>query len=83
MENQDLKNHRYTDDTQVYTYPSILGDSDKALNRLSTCIMNSRRWMSSTNKLKLNDDRIELVISASPQVINSLTDPTLHVGETI
>ena len=82
IDNHHLHYHIYADDTQIYTYfkPSIPGDSDRALHKLSTCIKEIRHWMV-LNKLKLNEDKTEFFIAASPRLINSLTSLTLQIGE--
>ena len=52
--------HLYADDTQIY----LSGSVDKVhdmMNTLSDCIAEVKLWMS-TNKLKLNDDKTDVIL---------------------
>ena len=55
-----IPHHLYDDDSQLYiSFAS--GDSAAALNGLQSCLASVQSWMS-TNKLKLNPDKIEFLL---------------------
>ena len=74
-----FKYHAYADDTQIYksvplkNVPDMLGD-------LNTCITNVREWMTS-NKLKMNGDKTEIMLVGTQYKINSIS--VSHVCLTI
>ena len=57
--------HMYADGIQIYVMfdPTDPVAIDAALGRLSSCITEIQRWMNA-NKLKLNDGKTELFVSA-------------------
>ena len=60
-----IPHHLYADDSQLYiTFAS--GDSAAALNGLQSCLATIQSWMS-TNKLKLNPDKIEFLLIGNKQ----------------
>ena len=78
----NLSFHIYADDIQLYTYfnPAVPGESATALKNLSRCISHLQQWMAS-NMLKLNSDKTEFFVAASPRVLNRLEDTlTLNIG---
>ena len=62
----------YADDTQVYL-SFDLKDADNALQKLNACLSDIRSWMIK-NKLKINDDKTEFLIIASPHSHKQLSD---------
>ena len=58
--------HMYADDTQLYVDfdPTVLGEKEKALNILTSCIDDIIVWMR-RNKLKLNAEKNEFFVAAS------------------
>ena len=54
----DIIFYGYADDQQNYfaCSPNTLGDKDRCLEKLETCIQDIRVWMR-TNLLKLNDEK--------------------------
>ena len=62
----------YADDTQVYL-SFDLKDAKNALQRLIACLSDIRSWMI-RNKLKINDDKTEFLIIASPHSHKQLSD---------
>jgi hypothetical protein len=77
-----LQVHLYADDTQLYasfdlTDPTSL---DKVLGQISKCINEIQRWMK-FNKLKLNDDKTELIIMHAPTQAKHITLKDLTIGE--
>ena len=53
----------YADDTQLYVYLTHKNVAS-ALDKLSSCLENVKRWLS-TNKLKLNPDKTEFIVFGS------------------
>jgi hypothetical protein len=57
--------HIYADDTQIYC-SFDLSQADDARQRIECCIDEIRQWMIS-NKLKLNDDKTEVIVLSAAQ----------------
>ena len=77
---QDLRvmYHLYADDTQLYiTFK--LSQCANEVGKMKHCILIIREWMAN-HFLKLNGDKTELLVLGSPQMINNLILPTLHIG---
>ena len=70
----DLSSHVYADDTQIYFYST----PDRALeiaSKVGVCFTAVKDWMSS-NRLRLNPDKTELIWIASPHHLRALSqDP--------
>ena len=66
IKSHDLQYHFYTDDTQLYiTFKTdFADDACLAKSRVEHCVEETDRWMIS-NKLKLNDDKTELIVFSS------------------
>ena len=58
-----LPHHLYANDSQLYVSPAS-GDSAAALNGLQSCLASVQSWMS-TDKLKLNTDKTEFIVSGN------------------
>ena len=78
----DMSLHFYADDTQLYmTLKSSDHDQHvNSINRMENCIKDVRRWMS-TNMLKLNDDKTELIVFSS-RYRKYEKQISLHIGNT-
>lgn len=74
-----LAYHFYADDTQLYLSFKPGDDNQQHLNVMETCLTDIQKWMSS-NLLKLNSDKTEVMIF-SPKHKSKLTaDLSVHIG---
>ena len=78
--------HGYADDTQLYvTFKSTNSEETKlSIDRAEACIHSIRVWMKH-HKLKLNDDKTEVVIIASPhqqRLTGMHSIPRITIGDT-
>ena len=66
IKSHDLQYHFYADNTQLYiTFKTdSADDACLAKSRVEHCVEEIDRWMIS-NKLKLNDDKTELIVFSS------------------
>ena len=73
--------HMYADDTQLYVDfdPTVLGEKEKALNILTSCIDDIIVWMR-RNKLKLNAEKTEFFVAASKNNLSHVQDVSLNIG---
>ena len=78
LRHHNVKYHIYADDIQVYLTPdpSIPGDVQCALFKLSRCVADIQHWMVE-NKLKLNQDKTEFFVAASPYNMKKLGNISL------
>ena len=71
INHHSFKYHAYADDTQIYKSVPLKNVPDM-LNDLNTCITNVREWMTS-NKLKMNGDKTEIMLVGTQYKINSIS----------
>ncbi len=73
--------HKYADDTQLYLSFNVNTPNDEMLarQRIEACISDLRSWMS-RNKLKLNDDKTELIILSSKHNQTKIQNNTIQIG---
>ena len=71
----------YADDEQIYLSfkPSKGGHKENCIKRLETCIAEIREWMM-VNKLKLNDDKMELIIFGTRQQLAKIGEVSINIG---
>ena len=70
--------HMYADDTQLYkSVPPA--QTAQLIHDIQTCIEEIKSWMTS-NKLKMNDDKTEIIPCSTVSKINSLDYDHLHMG---
>ena len=76
------KVHFYADDSQLYLSfnPSCGFSQDEAIRSMETCIWDVKQWMTS-DKLMLNDDRTEFVVTASRHLLKKAAVNTIRVGD--
>ena len=83
LRHHGVKYHIYADDIQIYLTPdpSIPGDVQCALFKLSRCVADIQHWMIE-NKLKLNGEKTEFFVAASPFNLKQLSNVSLHIDTT-
>ena len=74
--------HCYADDTQAYQVIKPEGDCDDLSERLKACLSDISAWMSS-NLLKLNQDKTELIVFAPKNRVKQMSDFKLPFDGTI
>ncbi len=77
-----LKYHCYADDTQLYISFSSASEEDKdsAIDSLESAINDIKHFMIA-NKLKLNDDKTEVIFLGTKYRLNELDELSVSVGE--
>ena len=74
--------HCYADDTQVYMVIKPLDNWENYFSKLELCLSDISSWMS-TNMLKLNQDKTELIIFTPKHLKASVPNLQLKVGNTV
>jgi hypothetical protein len=71
----NVSRHGYADDTQLYTHFSMKDPASlfRAIDRLEKCVADVREWMT-RNRLKLNDDKSELLLITSKKQLNKISE---------
>lgn len=79
-----LSYHLYADDTQLYLAfkPSSETSKSDTIRKLEACVKDIQDWMTS-NMLKLNGDKTELVIITSKEQISRKLNMSMSVGDDI
>ena len=74
--------HLYADDTQLYIgfKPSNESSVHEVASKIEACISDIRIWMTN-NQLKLNDDKTEILVITSNQMLRKKLDISIKVGE--
>ena len=68
----------YADDTQLYIPLSVENQND-TINKAENCIKDIKSWMS-VNKLKLNENKTEIILLGTTKQRNNITIDSLEVG---
>ena len=73
--------HIYADDMQLYTSYDLNDPLDliSATSRMEKCILELSTWMK-INKLKLNDDKTEMLVICHPSLKHKIQDISLKIG---
>ena len=81
--NHGLKIHMYADDDQLYIFFEARSQdaAADAISQVEACVSEIRSWMAA-NKLKLNDEKTEVIILCSRQYINKVQISNVKVGDT-
>jgi hypothetical protein len=76
--------HLYADDSQLYISFDILDDTDIAetIKRVQCCVSDIKLWMNA-KKLKLNDDKTEILLLSTPYYKNKLNISEFKVDSTV
>ncbi len=74
--------HQYADDCQLYVAfkPANQSSTTSAQENIEGCVNNIRQWMAN-NRLKLNDDKTEILVLRSPRLKHRVTLSTISIGE--
>lgn len=75
----DLSTHQYADDSEQYT-TFHLPEMASAIEKTEACIIDIRQWMRNS-KLKLNDDKTELLLITSPRLRARMPLSTIQMGD--
>jgi hypothetical protein len=75
----DVNIHQYADDTQLYL-AFDLDKQDEAVEKMEACINDIRTWMR-INKLKLNEDKTELLVIKSNRLPHKITVDKIQIGD--
>jgi hypothetical protein len=79
IESHNVDHHKYADDTQLIDAGTVLNIATVS-NNLEHCIDDVGKWME-TNKLKLNGDKTELLVSGTKYFLGQLdSPPTLSIN---
>ena len=75
-----LSVHLYADDTQLYLpFPLTPRGAERAVIQIEDCIDDVRKWMS-INKLKLNEDKTELLVSLPSRQAHKCSITSITIG---
>ncbi len=81
IESHGLQFHHYADNTQLYlNFDST--DPQPAITSIQNCIHEVKDWMTA-NKLKLNEEKTELIIIATPSLKKKLPKISITIGNKV
>ena len=74
--------HLYADDTQLYLPYKVTdpADAERAISQMESCLLAVKTWMT-RNKLKLNEDKTEILNITSPYYKHSNLVQSLKIGD--
>ena len=81
--NHDTHVHFYADDTQLYATFDATNHVEvaRAVSKLELCVSDMKQWMNN-NKLKLNDDKTEVLVISSRYGSKGTPNPDVNIGGT-
>ena len=83
IQRHGLSHHSYADDMQLYmTMDRFNNDWWDGLSRIELCVSEIREWMNQ-NRLKLNDDKTELIVFTSKYKQDVYNDLSITIGGTV
>ena len=79
-----LPAHMYADDSQLYLWFDLPpnGNEDMARQLITLCVDNILKWCMS-NKLKMNEEKTELLVVSAPQQKHKISSTNLVIGSTV
>ena len=79
----DVHAQFFADDKLMYLAfkPKKTDSQEQCITTLEKCISETKTWMGS-NRLRLNDDKIEFIIIGSRQQLSKITDIAIIIGNT-
>ena len=79
VKNDCLQYHLYADDSQLYTSfkPNVINET---LSDISSSISHINDWMT-TNKLKMNNDKTEIILCGNKNKLKSIEIDNLNIGD--
>ena len=70
VQSQEIDHHFYADDSQLYNvFKSVPAEVSRTVSSMGDCLEPLRKWMAD-NKLKVNDNKTEIVIHSPPGTNN-------------
>lgn len=81
IRNYDLKYHFYADDTQLYDAVPV-ENVHILISKLVSCFYDIKKWMNS-NKLKLNNEKTEIIACGRPGIIDNLNINEITLGNDV
>ena len=82
VRNRGMKFHLYADDTQLYMSFSPTPEcASLSLQQIERCAQEIQSWML-TNRLKLNEDKTELLLIGTPKQCAKLSNLVINIGNT-
>ena len=82
IQKHGISYHIYADDTQLYLTFRPGVDINNVCSQLEECICDLKRWML-CNKLKLNDEKTEVLLLGSPYFLKKVPSITLQIGDSL
>ena len=79
--NHELNVHLYADDTQLYFSYDINSPHDELTvrSKIEKCVADIKSWMTA-NKLKLNDEKNELIMFTTPRMHSRIQDNHIQIA---